>query len=85
MPDPDQQIGLDRLKHEAIDRLDSVIEDLPRYKENLAQLVHNFTVEEMLVLINTIHRDREFQLSTYVSVYTVYFDEIEDLAHRTLW
>jgi hypothetical protein len=82
MPDPDHPIGLARLKHEAIDRLDSVIEDLPRYKGNLAQLVQNFTVEEMLVLINKIHRDREFQLSAYVSVYTVYFDEIEDLIHK---
>jgi hypothetical protein len=70
------------LKHESIDRLDSVVKDLPKYKGNLADLILNFTVEEMLGLINTIHRDDEFKNSIYFRIYNEYFDEIEELIHR---
>uniref|UniRef100_A0A6C0IJY2 Uncharacterized protein n=1 Tax=viral metagenome TaxID=1070528 RepID=A0A6C0IJY2_9ZZZZ len=76
--------GLDTiklLKHEAIDRLDSVVDDLPKYKKNLKELIANFTVDDMLYLINTIYRDTEFKSSLYYKIYNEYFDEIEELIH----
>ncbi len=69
------------LKNEAIDRLESVVNDLPKYKTKLENLIINFTIEEMLRLINIIYRDKEFKESVYYQRYSVYFDEIEDLIH----
>lgn len=69
------------LKHEAIDRLDSVVCDLPKYKKQLDELILNFTVYEMLQLIKTIDKDREFKHSLYYKVYNEYFDEIEEIIH----
>jgi hypothetical protein len=70
------------LKNEAIDRLDSVVCDLPKYKKSLENLIANFAVDEMLQLINTIYRDKEFKSSLYYRRYSEYFDEIEDLIHK---
>jgi hypothetical protein len=70
------------LKNEAIDRLDSVVGDLPKYKKNLEKLIANFAVDEMLQLINTIYRDKDFKSSLYYRRYSEYFDEIEDLIHK---
>ncbi len=70
------------LKHEAIDRLDSVIYDLPKYRKNLEELILNFKVDDMLWLINTIYRDNDFKKSIYYGVYNEYFDEIEELTHK---
>jgi hypothetical protein len=70
------------LKTEVIDRLDSVVGDLPKYKKNLENLIINFTVDEMLGLINTIYRDTDFKKSAYYRVYNQYFDEIEDLIYK---
>ena len=69
------------LKTEAIDRLDSVVDDLPKYKRNLEKLIANFKIDEMLTLINTIYRDKEFKSSVYYRRYSEYFDEIEELIH----
>lgn len=69
------------LKHEAIDRLDSVVNDLPKYKKLFKELIVNFTVDDMLYLINTIYRDKEFKSSKYYRVYNQYFDEIEELIY----
>jgi hypothetical protein len=70
------------LKNEAIDRLDSVVDDLPKYKKHLENLIANFAVDEMLQLMNTIYRDKEFKTSIYYGRYSEYFDEIEDLIHK---
>jgi hypothetical protein len=70
------------LKSEAIDRLDSVVDDLPKYKMYLHNLIINFTVDDMLRLINTIYRDKEFKSSKYYRRYSEYFDEIEELTHK---
>jgi hypothetical protein len=70
------------LKNEAIDRLDSVVHDLPKYKKQLENLIAHFSVDEMLDLINTIDRDKEFKASIYYRRYSNYFDEIEDLIHK---
>ena len=70
------------LKNEAIDRLDSVVYDLPKYKIYLNNLIVNFTVDDMLGLINTIYRDKEFKSSKYYRRYSKYFDEIEDLTFK---
>jgi hypothetical protein len=70
------------LKNEAIDRLDSIVYDMPKYKKNLEALILNFRVDDMLCLINTIYRDREFKSSAYYGLYNDYFDEIEDLIHK---
>lgn len=71
----------DRLKNEAIDRLDSVVDDLPKYRPKLEELIVNFAVENMLDLINIIYRDKEFKNSRYFRRYSEYFDEIEELIH----
>jgi hypothetical protein len=76
-PDP-----IHLLKNEAIDRLDSIVDDMPKYKKNLEELILNFRVDDMLCLINTIYRDREFKLSAYYGLYNDYFDEIEELIHK---
>ena len=76
---------LNMLKHEAIDRLDSVVDDLPKYRKALEKLIDNFTVEDMLSLMNTIYRDTEFKKSAYYKRYNRYFDEIEDLIHEYMW
>lgn len=70
------------LKHETIDRLVSVVDDLPKYKQNLQDLIVNFTVDDVLCLMNTIYRDKEFKTSVYYRLYNDYFDEIEDLIHK---
>jgi hypothetical protein len=76
--DPHLQI----LKVEAIDRIASVVDELPKYKQPFAVLIANFTVEDMLTLMNTIFRDTDFKASAYYRLYNKYFDEIEDLIHR---
>ena len=70
------------LKHEAIDRLDSVVDKLPKYKEPLEKLIVDFTVDDMLYLIQTIYRDKDFKRSKYYRLYNDYFDEIEELIHK---
>ena len=70
------------LKSEAIDRLYSVVYDLPKYRLYLQDLIVNFTIDAMLRLINTIYRDKEFKSSRYYRRYSEYFDEIEDLTHK---
>jgi len=69
------------LKNEAIDRLDSVVTDIPKYKKNLEKLMVDFIIDDMLRLINIIYRDKEFKTSRYYRRYNDYFDEIEDLIH----
>ena len=71
-----------RLKHEAIDRLHSIVSDNPKYKENFETLIINFTIEDMLYLIHSIYRDRAFKRSKYYKVYNKYFDEIEEMTHK---
>ena len=78
LPDP-----VHLLKTEVLDRLYSVVETLPKYKQNLDALVVRFNVDEMLYLINTIYRDADFKTSVYYSVYNDYFDEIEELIYKT--
>jgi hypothetical protein len=77
-----EHVKLELLKNEAIDRLDSIVDDLPKYKEKLNALILNFTVDEMLQLMNHIYRDRDFKASQYFSLYNRYFDEIEDLIYK---
>ena len=72
------------LKHEAIDRLDSVVDDLPKYKKNLEELIINFTVDDVLYLMNIIYRDKDFKSLDYYGVYNNYFDEIEELIHTLM-
>jgi len=75
------RVPLHLLKNEAIDRLDSVVNDIPKYKKNLEKLMVDFIIDDMLRLINIIDRDKEFKTSRYYRRYSVYFDEIEDLIH----
>jgi len=70
------------LKNEAIDRLDSVISDLPKYKKQLGELIVNFSVDDMQNLINTIYEDNDFKGSKYYFLYNTYFYEIEKLIHK---
>jgi hypothetical protein len=79
-PDPIQL-----LKNEAIDRLDSIVNDLPKYKKKLENLIDNFKIDDMLLLINHIDRDKEFKSSVYRGRYSEYFDEIEELIHNYLY
>jgi len=72
------------LKNEAIDRLDSIVADLPKYKKNLEELIVNFTVDDMLWLMNNIYRDTDFKELTHYFVYNEYFDEIEDLIYKLI-
>lgn len=70
------------LKNEAIDRLYSVVCDLPKYKKKLDELIVNFTIDAMLELINEMYRDDDFKCSLHCRVYNEYFDEIEDLIYK---
>ena len=71
------------LKNEAIDRLEPIVDDLPKYKKNLEDLMVNFKIDQMMGLINTIYRDKEFKSSKYYRRYSEYFDEIEDMTHNS--
>jgi hypothetical protein len=73
-----------KLKHEAIDRLHSVANDFPKYKEMLETLTLNFTIDDMLFMMNRIDRDAEFKRSLHYMVYNEYFDEIEELTHKCI-
>jgi hypothetical protein len=70
-----------QLKSETIDRLDSVVCDLPKYKKNLDELIGHFTIDKALYLMRDIDRDDEFKQSVYNVLYNKYFDEIEELIH----
>lgn len=70
------------LRHEAIDRLESVVDDLPKYKQKFEELIDKFTIEAMLELINAIYRDDDFKCSVYFRTYDNYFDEIEELVYH---
>ena len=70
------------LKYEAIDRLQSVVNNMPKYKKRFEELIIDFTTDNMLLLINTIYRDKEFKKSKYYRLYNKYFDEIEELTHQ---
>jgi hypothetical protein len=70
------------LKNEAIDRLASVVDDLPKYQTNFKALIADFAVDTMLQLINTIYRDSDFTCLTHCQVYNEYFDEIEELIYK---
>ena len=77
--------GLDKnilLKNEAIDRLDSVVDALPKYKKKLDELIVKFTIDDLLYLMNIIYRDNDFKSSIYYKIYNEYFDEIEDLIYK---
>ena len=67
------------LRCETIDRLDSVVNDLPKYKCEFADLIGNFTIDKTLQMLHAIDRDREFKTSKYYHVYNEYFDEIEEM------
>ena len=73
-----------RIKSEAIDRLEPVVSDFPKYKSIFEELVINFKVDDMLYLMNIIYRDNEFKASRYYRRYSEYFDEIEDIIHKGL-
>ena len=70
------------LKNEAIDRLASVVDDLPKYQTSFKALIADFAVDTMLELINTIYRDNDFTFLPHCHVYNEYFDEIEDLIYK---
>jgi len=74
--------GIHLIKNEAIDRLNAVVGDLPKYKKPFENLIVNFTVDETLRLIQIIHRDKDFKRSAYYRLYNRYFDEIEELIHQ---
>jgi hypothetical protein len=69
------------LKHESIDRLNTIVSDLPKYKKDLDKLIVHFTIDYMLSLINLIYKDNEFKSSIYYERYNKYFDEIEEFIH----
>jgi len=70
------------LKSETLDRLDSVVDELPKYKKNFNKLNNDFTVDNALKMLNIIDRDKDFKLSKYYIRFNQYFDEIEELIHE---
>jgi len=71
------------LKSETLDRLDSVVDELPKYKKNFNKLNNDFTVDNALKMLNIIDRDKDFKLSKYYIRFNQYFDEIEELIHES--
>jgi hypothetical protein len=74
------QIHLIRV--ESIDRLDAVVNELPKYKKLFEKLITNFTVDDILRLMNIIDKDKDFKRSIHYRRYNRYFDEIEELIHQ---
>lgn len=70
------------LKSETLDRLNSVVDELPKYKFNFNKLNNDFTVDNALKMLNIIHHDKDFKLSKYYIRFNQYFDEIEELIHE---
>jgi len=79
---PEKIIKINLFKSEAIDRLDSIVCDLPKYKKKFDELIVNFTVNDMLLLMRTIYRDPEFICLRYYRLYNKYFYEIEHLIYK---
>jgi hypothetical protein len=70
------------LKSETLDRLDSVVYELPKYKNYFNKLNNDFTIDNALKMLNIIDRDKDFKLSKYYIRFNQYFDEIEELIHE---
>ena len=71
------------LKSETLDRLDSVVYELPKYKNYFNKLNNDFTVDNALKMLNIIDRDKDFKLSKYYIRFNQYFDEIEESIHES--
>lgn len=67
------------IRSEAIDRLHSVVDDLPKYKREFVELIGNFTIDKTLTMLRVIDRDHDFKTSKYYNLYNRYFDEIEEM------
>ena len=70
------------LKNEAIDRLDSIVDNLLKYKKQLEELIINFTIDNMLCLISIICQDNDFKTSLYYKLYNKYLEEIQELIYK---
>ena len=82
---PEKIIKINLFKSEAIDRLDSVVCDLPKYQKTFDKLIVNFTVDDMLLLMKTIYLDPQFICLPYYRLYNMYFYEIHKLIHRYIY
>ena len=70
------------LKNETIDRIESIVCDLPKYKKQFNELIVNFSIDNMQQLIKIIYEDADFKSSKYHSLYNTYIYEIENLIHK---
>jgi len=84
-PSPEKVIKINLLKSEAIDRLDSVVCDLQKYQQKFNELIVNFTVDDMLLLMKTIYHDPQFICLRYYKLYNMYFYEIHKLIHKNIY
>jgi hypothetical protein len=70
------------LKNETIDRIESIVCNMPQYKKQFDELIVNFSIDNMQQLIKIIYEDTDFKSSKYYVLYNTYIYEIENLIHK---
>ena len=72
-------IKMQLLKTEVIDRLESIVDDLPKYNQAFQKLIVCFNMDSTKYLIDAIYRDNDFKSSPYYKLYNQYLEEIIEL------
>ena len=69
-------------KNEVLDRMGSLVSDMPKYQSMLDEIMMHFTIDGVLTFMTSIDKDSDFKRCKYRNVYSVYFDEIEEMIFR---
>ena len=69
-------------RNEVLDRMGSLASDMPKYQSMLDEIMIHFTIDGVLKLLTRIDKDSDFKRWKYRNVYSVYFDEIEEMIFR---
>jgi hypothetical protein len=69
-------------KNEVLDRMGSLVSDMPKYQSMLDEIMMHFTIDGVLTFLRSIDKDSDFKHWKYRNVYSVYFDEIEEMIFR---
>ena len=69
-------------KNEVLDRMGSLVSDMPKYQSMFDEIMTHFTIDGVLTFLRSIDKDSDFKRCKYRNVYSVYFDEIEEMIFR---
>ena len=75
-------MNISSFKNEVLDRMGSLVSDMPKYQNKFNELMMHFTIDSVLTILTSIDKDSDFKCCEYRNVYSVYFDEIEEMIFR---